>query len=189
MRRIIVMTLALFGAGAALAQTAGWTALFDGKSLDQWNHIGSANWTIVDGVMQADKGSGYLVSKADYTDFELRTEFWVTEDTNSGIFFHCIDRQKIGNATGEEANINDTRSDPKYGTGALVDVAPVSPMPKAGGKWNTMEITVKNNIVSITLNGQKTVDNAKADRFPRGAIALQYTKGIAKFRKVEIRAL
>jgi hypothetical protein len=36
-----------------------------------------------------------------------------------------------------EVNIFDRRPDPTYGTGAIVDVAKVSPMPKAGGQWNT----------------------------------------------------
>lgn len=37
----------------------------------------------------------------------------------------------------------DKRPDPDYGTGAIVNVAKVSPMPKAGGRWNIMEITAK----------------------------------------------
>jgi len=48
---------------------AGWITLFDGKSLDNWDTIGDANWTLVDGVVQADKGNGFLVSKSSYTDF------------------------------------------------------------------------------------------------------------------------
>jgi hypothetical protein len=40
-------------------------------------------------------------------------------------------------------NIYDQRPDPSYGTGAIVNFAKVEPMPKAGGKWNTYEITAK----------------------------------------------
>jgi len=42
---------------------AAWTTLFDGRNLDNWNQVGDANWQLVDGVVQADKGSGFLVSK------------------------------------------------------------------------------------------------------------------------------
>ena len=56
---------------------AGWVTLFDGSNLNDWNQIGDANWKIVDGAVQADKGNGFLVSKNSYTDFQLRAEFWV----------------------------------------------------------------------------------------------------------------
>jgi hypothetical protein len=39
--------------------------------------------------------------------------------------------------------IFDKRADAEYGTGAIVNIAKVSPMPKAGGRWNNTEITVK----------------------------------------------
>jgi hypothetical protein len=57
-----------------------------------------------------------------------------------------------------EVNIFDTRPDPSYGTGAIVNVAKVDPMPKAGGKWNTFEITAKGPQLTVVLNGTQTVD-------------------------------
>ena len=60
---------------------------------------------------------------------------------------------------------------------------------KAGGKWNVMEITAKGPVFTVILNGQKTVDGAKDDKHPKGAIALQYGAGVVKFRKVEIKPL
>jgi len=55
-------------------------------------------------------------------------------------------------------NIYDQRPDPSYGTGGIVNVAKVSPMPKAGGKWNTYEITAKGSQLTVVLNGVQTVD-------------------------------
>jgi hypothetical protein len=52
-------------------------------------------------------------------------------------------------------NIFDKRPDPTYGTGAIVDVAKVDPMPKAGGKWNTYEITAKGSQLTVVLNGRR----------------------------------
>jgi hypothetical protein len=92
-------------------------------------------------------------------------------------------------------NIWDTRPEQKYGTGAIVDVAAVDPMPHVAGKWNTYEITAKGNTFTVVLNGQKTADGAKADKFASGRIALQHGKGVSdesgvvKFRKVEIKPL
>jgi hypothetical protein len=167
---------------------AGWVTLFDGKSLSNWNPIGDANWKLGDGMVQADKGSGFLVSKETYKDFQIKAEFWVDDDANSGIFIRCSDPQKIGTATGYEVNIYDKRPDPTYGTGAIVDVAKVVPMPKAGGKWNTYDITVKGTQFIVILNGQKTVD-VQDSKFGNGYVALQYGGGVVKFRKVEIKAL
>ena len=46
-----------------------WVTLFDGKSLDNFNKIGDANWRVEDGVIVADKGDGFLVSKNGYVRF------------------------------------------------------------------------------------------------------------------------
>jgi hypothetical protein len=179
---------------------AGWVTLFDGKSLDNWNKLGDANWRLEDGAVVADKGNGFLVSKASYTDFQLRAEFWVDADANSGIFIRCTDPNKIG-GTSYEVNVWDTRPDPSYGTGAIVNLAKVDPMPRAGGKWNVFEITAQGSTFTVTLNGQKTVDGAKDAKFPSGRIALQHglgnkddkgvenDRGVVKFRKVEVKPL
>ena len=52
------MAVTVFGmlAGAALAQ-GGAKVLFDGKSLGAWEPIGDANWTIVEGAVQATGGN------------------------------------------------------------------------------------------------------------------------------------
>ena len=166
----------------------GWITLFDGKNLDNFNPIGDANWKIVDGIVQADKGNGFLVSKESYGDFQIKAEFWVDDDANSGIFIRCSDPQKVTATNSYEVNIFDKRPDPSYGTGAIVNVAKVDPMPKAGGKWNTYEITAKGDQLVVTLNGQKTVD-VKDSKHARGPLALQYGAGVVKFRKVEIKPL
>ena len=44
------------------------------------------------------------------------------------------DRKKITPFNSYEVNIFDKRPDPDYGTGAIVNFAKVSPMPKAAGK-------------------------------------------------------
>jgi hypothetical protein len=180
---------------------AGWVTLLDGKSLDNWNKVGDADWQIEDGAVVADKGNGFLVSKDSYGDFQLRAEFWVDDDANSGIFIRCTDPEKVTGKTAYEVNIWDKRPDPTYGTGAIVDVAKVSPMPKSAGKWNVYEITAKGPTFTVVLNGQKTVDGAQDSKLASGRIALQHglglkddkgiasDKGVVKFRKVEIKPL
>ena len=168
----------------------GYTTLLDGsKGMENWNRVGGANWSVADGLVQADGGkTGFLVSKDAYGDFVLRVEFWASDDANSGIYMRCADAGKITDKTCYEANIFDQRPDPSYGTGAIVHIAKIAPMPKAGGKWNTYEITARGPKLTVVLNGQKTVE-AEDKQFARGPIALQWARGVIKFRKVQIRTL
>jgi len=168
---------------------AGWVVLFDGKNLDHWTQIGDANWKLADGVVAADKGNGFLVSKDSYGDFQIRAEFWVDDEANSGIFIRCTDPAKVTAKNAYEVNIFDKRPDPSYGTGAIVDTAKAATALKAGGKWNVYEITAKGPRFDVTLNGTKTVDGATDSQHAKGPIALQYGAGVVKFRKVEIKPL
>jgi hypothetical protein len=171
----------------------GSVALVDGtRGLENFNRVGQANWTATDGAIQATQGgqtAAYLVSKNTYKDFRMRVEFWASDDANSGIFMRCQDPAKITDESCYEANIFDQRPDPTYGTGAIVKIAPVAqPMPKAGGKWNTYDITMRGPHLVVVLNGQKTIDTHDA-KFDSGPFALQWGRGTIKFRKVEIRPL
>jgi Domain of Unknown Function (DUF1080) len=178
--------------GAASGQSDGWITLLDSTKMGDWDEVGKANWALKDGAVVADKldgkDLGYLVTKNSYKDFQIKAEFWVSDDANSGIFIRCEQPKSIGSKTCYEVNIFDQRPDPSYGTGAIVDVGKVDPMPKAGGKWNTYEITAQGPHFVVVLNGQKTVD-AEDSKHASGAIALQYGQGVVKFRKVQIKPL
>jgi hypothetical protein len=195
---LLVLSLSVLGCASTGTQSdgSGWTTLIDGASgLDNWNRIGDANWHAQDGAIVADKGKGgYLVSKSSYRDFQIRAEFWADHNTNSGIFIRCGDPAKVDAATAYEVNIYDHRPDPSYGTGGIVDVAKVSPMPKAGGKWNTYEITAQGSHLIVVLNGVKTVD-VHNSKHAQGPFALQFGNlpkdpgGAIKWRKVQIKPL
>jgi hypothetical protein len=175
---------------SARAEDDGWITLLDSANKGEWSEVGKANWEMKDGVLTVDKLDGkdiaYLVSKNTYKDFQIRAEFWV--EANSGIFIRCDQADKIDGKICYEVNIFDKRSDPSYGTGAIVDVAKVDPMPKAAGKWNTYEITAKGPHLMVVLNGQKTAD-ADDSKHLGGYVALQYGSGAVKFRKVQIKPL
>ena len=177
----------------ASSQTGdGWTQLFDGKNLGDWDQVGEANWRVEDGAIVADKltskGAAHLVSKAKYKDFMIYVEFWSSDDANSGIFLRCQNPKEITDRSCYEANIFDQRKDPTYGTGGIVHFSEVNPMPKAGGKWNTYEITAKGRQITLVLNGYKTAD-LNNGLFADGVITLQYGSGVMKFRKVAIKPL
>lgn len=186
------LMMALAGC-ASTGPGSGWTTLVDGASgMHNFVRVGEANWTASDGAIHASKGgnvAAYLVSKAQYKDFQIRAEFWASDDANSGIFIRCQDPSKITDENCYEANIFDQRPDPTYGTGAIVKVAKLTgPMLKAGGKWNTFDITAKGSRLVVVLNGTTTVD-VEDSKFSSGPIALQWGRGEIKFRKLEVRPL
>src|ERR1051325_7621911 len=117
----LIVAMALAAASLVASAQGQWMTLFDGKNLDAFNKVGDANWTIVDGAVQADKGmGGYLVTKQSYGDFEVKAEFWVDTPANSGIFIRCDNGQMPGGQGCYEVNIFDTRPDPAYATGAKI---------------------------------------------------------------------
>jgi hypothetical protein len=180
-------------AGAASGEADGWITLLDSTNKGEWTEVGKSNWEFKDGAMVADKLEGkdpsYLVTKNAYKDFQIRAEFWVDEEANSGVFIRCDRSDKIDAKICYEVNIYDKRPDPSYGTGAIVNVAKVDPMPKAAGKWNVYEITAKGPHLTIVLNGQKTADVEDSTHLNAGPFALQYGSGVVKFRKVQIKPL
>lgn len=196
---LVVLALALAGCAHTAGGGRDWVTLIDGQSgLENFNRIGDANWRPEAGAIVADKGKGgYLVSKNPYTDFEIRAEFWAETDTNSGVFIRCSDVTKVTSATCYEVNIWDIRPEPKYGTGAIVDhgAVPVPIVHKAGGRWNTYEISARGSQLIVKLNGVVT-SSIQDGTHASGPFALQYGAGVqgaqggvVKWRKVQIRPL
>jgi len=204
MKRFFALTaIAVMVACAGMPMSDDWETLIDGeKGLENFDRVGDANWRAEGGAIVADKGkSGFLVSKKSYKDFEIRAEFYAEADTNSGVYIRCSSRQKLSGTKADtcyEVNIWDIRPDPSYGTGAIVDVAAV-PVPlqnKAGGRWNTYEITAKGPLMTARLNGVQTA-SGQHTKLQEGPIGLQYAAGGAngaqggpvKWRRVQIRPL
>jgi hypothetical protein len=184
---VMMWTLAYM---TVFAQTpaSSLVTLFDGTHLNNFNMVGTANWKLADGVVEATSGSGFLVSKENYGDFDVRVEFWVDEAANSGVYMRCQDPNKITDMTCYEANIFDKRPDQSGRTGAIVHVAKPLAIVDAGGRWNTYEITAKGPQLTVRLNGTMTAQ-AEDKKLTSGPIALQYMAGTVRFRRVQIRRL
>src|SRR5215204_3631319 len=103
---LLLFGLASVGHSPAASAQAAWKTLLDGTNMNQWTPIGMANWRVADGAVQADNGmAGFLVSKEMYGDFELRAEFWVTPDANSGIFIRGENPKEVTAMNAYEVNI------------------------------------------------------------------------------------
>lgn len=115
---------------------AGWRVLFDGRTLEGWTPQGGAKWRVVNGAIVADSGTdGWLRSRDEYADFQLRCEFRNIPNGNSGIFLRCPIKGEPYPAPefGYELQINN--EEPKYATASIEDyvqrLKEVNPVPNA----------------------------------------------------------
>lgn len=200
--KMLPMLMLLFGMlplGAQQARTntltpgeskAGWTLLFDGRTLSGMTSNGEADWKVEDGTITATKGVGFLVTPKLYGNFELKADFWPDKAVNSGIFIRCAEGTP-GAMACYEINIFDTHAE--FPTGSVNNVKTVLPdRPNTTEKWNTFEITADGTHLIVKLNGKTTVD-ARDERRANGKIALQEgganASGVIRFRNVKIRPL
>lgn len=200
MKRLYVAAAALsLGACSSMPSWmpgGGWTTLIDGeKGMENFDRVGDVNWRAEGGAIVGDRGKGgFLKSKQSYGDFQLRIEFWAADNANSGIYMRCAEPNNLNDKSCYEANIFDQRPDQTYATGGIVHRGKLLQTVKAGGKWNTYDITVQGKKMTVVLNGIKTseIDSVES---PRGPFALQFGNlpkapgGAIKFRKVQIKPL
>ena len=189
--RVTFFLVTSLSAANAIAQ-GEWITLIDGtEGIENFNPLGDANWTAEMASIRATEGNGssWLVSRQNYTNFEIRVEFWASHDANSGVYLRCQNPEQITDRDCYEANIFDQRPEAAYGTGGIVHVAPVSePLPKAGDRWNIYRIVMDGDHLIVELNNERTVD-VRDDKLASGPIALQWARGEMRFRKVQIREL
>ena len=189
---ILVLLFAFTGASLSYSANNDWVTLIDGTDgMENFNILGNANWSAQMSAIQATEGSGasFLVTKRDYGDFAMRVEFWASDNANSGIFLRCQEPTNINDRNCYEANIFDQRPDPAYGTGGIVHIATVDePRPKAGDRWNVYKMTLRGDHLLVELNGKTTV-GVRDSQFSSGPFALQWGRGVLRFRKVEVMEL
>lgn len=185
--RLMCATTALFLL-AACTTNGGWTDM--SGSFDGWHLVGNANWRIEDGEFVADSGNGHMVTDRSYDDFRITLEFFASDgDANSGVYTRIHDPESITDTSSYEINIWDNRPDQSGRTGAIPNYAPPLEVVDGGGKWNTFDITVQGDHITVVTNGITTVDTRDSTHPDAGPISLQYAAGTIKYRNVRIMAL
>ena len=206
MRRHL-MGLLLFGVLAVPARAADeaptkWVKLFNGKDLTGWEVYpsGEGRWKVEDGAIVGTGPASHLFTKrADYTDFHVRAECWISDKGNSGLYF----RTKFGPGfpKGYEAQINSSHGDP-IRTGSLYPSFKLAPgarekiirkdMLVKPETWFTYEVIARGKHIVIKVNGKTTVDFMDENNtYTKGRFALQQHNdgSIIKVRKFEVREL
>ena len=154
--------------------TAQTVDLLEDEKLDHWVTAAgksvTTGWVFEDGALKCEgRGSGYLLTKEIYRDFELVWQWKITAAGNSGIKYRV---RNYGNvALGSEYQMLDDPQN-KYGkhsknaTGSLYAIwEPAGEfVQNPAEQWNESRIVLKGNHVQHFLNGVLVVDGRIGSR-------------------------
>jgi hypothetical protein len=170
--------------------------LFNGKDVSGW--LGQdpghpLGWSVKDGIlMNEGKGANNIYSTQKFNDFQLEVEFNVDPESNSGVYLRGRYEIQVLDGFGRPLDI--------HSQGALYGfIVPAVNADKRAGEWQTYEITLIANRVTVILNGTKIIDNGEVPGITGGAldanekgpgpIMLQGDHGKVQFRKVRLTPL
>jgi Domain of Unknown Function (DUF1080) len=156
---------------------AGWTLLFDGKTLDGWiRSDGKPSNRGVDheAINPHRCGAYMLVYDKEFSNFELKCDFKVTPNCNSGIFVRTYPltprKGRDVGYNGIEIAIDDGIKEGYHATGAIYDLSPVLvDATKPTGQWNHIEIKCDKSEITVELNG-KQVNTVDLDKFTKANV-------------------
>jgi hypothetical protein len=209
----LLATLTLALGRPAAAQDGDSRPLFDGKSLDGWEHVGPGRFVVEDGQLRTEGGMGLLwYSREKLGDCVIRVVYKTgTPRSNSGIYIRIADRPAdpwFAVHNGFEVQIADGGRSSR-GTGSIYTFAEAKAQPGKPGEWNTLEVTLKGQTVSTAINGTPVAefdaatlkadaekrtgegDPARGPRPEKGYIGLQNhdKDSVVTFKEVSVRPL
>ena len=209
---------------SAKEKKEGWKLLFDGSSTKGWHTFNTTAageaWKVSNGYLHFDvdskTGKGDLTTDDAYSNFDLKLEWKISANGNSGIIFYSQEGVQYQNSylTGPEMQVLDNDGHPdgkiiKHRAGDLYDLIKSSKeTPKPVGEWNQVEIISDNGNLSLFLNGEKIVSTTLWDdnwkqliagskfkdmpdfgKFKSGKIVLQDHGDAVYFRNIKIKVL
>jgi len=181
-------------------QIKKWTAPDQKGSMMELGKTGKPHWYVENGELVNDGFGAYATTEKDYGDFELLLEYKTVPLADSGIYLRGVPQVQIWDFT-EEKKI---KLGADKGSGGLWNNSagapgkyPLVKADKPFGEWNKFRIIMKGEHVTIWLNGQLVVDNAKMENYydrkvgvpEQGPIQLQTHGGEIRWRNVFIKEL
>lgn len=149
--------------------------LFNGKDLSGWKlrrPEKKNGWSVEDGLLvnttpktdfSATGAYGNLITEQVFGDGRLHIEFLIEKDRNSGIYVRGMYEAQVVD--------RDSRMQGLQGVGSIFGLVERTANPaKAGGEWQTYEITLVDRHITVVLNGITTIDNQPVTGPTAGAV-------------------
>jgi cytochrome c len=151
----------------------GYRMLFDGtaSSLDAWNQAGPGSFELEDDCsIRSVGGMGLLWFGEEFGAYSLKLDWKMADDDNSGVFVGFPDPGDdpwVAVNEGYEIQIDPT-DDPDKTTGAIydfqsADIEARDAALKPPGEWNSYEIVVRDQTITVSLNGTVINEFVNAD--------------------------
>jgi hypothetical protein len=139
------------------SSSASWRPLFNGRSLDGWEHVGPGRFVVEDGVLRTEDGMGLLwYAREKLGNCVLRVVYKTASPrANSGVYIRIADRppdEWYAVHHGYEVQIMDAAPQAR-GTGSVYTFAQATARPAKPGEWNTLEITLEGDRIRTAING------------------------------------
>ena len=196
----------------------GWRLLFDGKTTTGWRgwkmDTLPSGWRAVDGALTRVRKAADIMTTDKFKDFELKLEWKIAKNGNSGIFYRASEDDDAIYWSGPEMQVLDDAGHPDgqsrltaAGSDYGLYPAPAGVV-KPAGQWNQVRLVVKGQHVEHWLNGVKVVEyelgspdweaKVKASKFAphphygrnrEGYIGLQEHDFWVAYRNIKIRTL
>ena len=208
MNKTLTSILFFLSLVACLAEKdSGFTSLFNGNDLSGWQGIGgpASNWEVKDGVLSCagKSGSKWIATKEEFGDFDLRLEFNIPKNGNSGVFIRAP-KDGAPWVQGLEIQVLDDHGDkwkslkPTQYTGSVYAIkAPSERVTKKAGEWQSMRIRCEGSKCTVSINGKLVVmadfaELAKNHKQPglkrkAGFIGLQNHASPVHYRNIRIK--
>ena len=161
---------------ACAAAAAEWKPLFNGKDLNQWQHVGKGSMSVEGGLIETHGGMGLLYWKGGKIgNCTLRVVYKMRDhNDNSGVYVRIPVEPRepwMPVHYGYEVQIDNepekSNEDDYHVTGTLYSLTkPLARPGKPGPEWNTMEITLEGPRTIVVLNGVKVTDYTEGQPVP-----------------------
>jgi hypothetical protein len=147
----------------------GWVLLFDGKTTNNWRtykNMPNDSWEVVDGQLHGKKDGvqhrADLVTKNNYSGFEIQLDWKIEKGCNSGLLYHVLETQTSPYETGPEYQLIDDNvekiEDWQKSGADYAMYPPTSLAAKPIGQYNHTRLVFNGTHVEYWLNGVKTAD-------------------------------
>jgi hypothetical protein len=180
-----------FGPGKAVT----WgppVELFNGRDLAGWTPRTDRRpgcWRVDDGVLVANPPCVDLISDRTFGDAKLHVEFMYPKGANSGLYLRGRYEVQINDDAGKVL-------DPLRMGGVYGFIQPYVDAARKADEWQTYDITLSGQRISIVLNGKVIADNETIPGITGGALdsnesapgplLLQGDHGKVSFRKITL---